>query len=124
MPDKTSPVSTSDTTSFLSLAGSEWGPESSEANAPEQFVQFSADNKVSGFGGCNRFFGTYTLDGQKLTIGPLASTKKMCRDVMDAEHDFLSALQAVKTIDFNGKSLKLKNEEEAVIRILQRRDWD
>ena len=56
------------------LAGSEWGFE----GGSERFVQFRAKGELSGSGGCNNFFGTYDLNGTTLTIGPLASTKKMC----------------------------------------------
>lgn len=140
MPDKTPSASTPENISVFSLAGSEWEPDSSPDSspelspdsfresatkkAPEQFVQFNANNKISGFGGCNRFFGTYRLNGQSLTIGPLASTRMMCRDVMEAEYDFLSTLQAVKSVDFNGKTLTLKDEKGTVIRILRRRGED
>jgi heat shock protein HslJ len=44
-------------------------------------VQFNQETKqVSGFSGCNRFFGSYTLNENILDIGPLASTKMMCQD--------------------------------------------
>ena len=37
-----------------------------------------ADATVSGNAGCNDYTGSYTVDGEKLTIGPLAATKKAC----------------------------------------------
>lgn len=39
---------------------------------------FGADGKVSGSDNCNRFNGTYTVDGSKLTLSPLASTRRAC----------------------------------------------
>ena len=36
------------------------------------------DGRVSGFAGCNEFQGTYTRDGDRLTIGRLATTRKAC----------------------------------------------
>ena len=37
-----------------------------------------AAGTVSGNAGCNDYTGGYTVDGDKLTIGPLAATKKAC----------------------------------------------
>jgi heat shock protein HslJ len=34
--------------------------------------------RVSGFSGCNRFFGPYTLDGDRVVIGPLAGSMMAC----------------------------------------------
>ena len=41
-------------------------------------LAFGADGKVSGSDHCNRFNGTYTADGSKLTLSPLASTRRAC----------------------------------------------
>lgn len=38
----------------------------------------AATSTVSGSGGCNRYTGTYTADGAKLTFGPLATTMMAC----------------------------------------------
>lgn len=36
------------------------------------FIEFAADGKkASGSLGCNRFAGTFTHDGQKMSFGPL-----------------------------------------------------
>lgn len=38
-------------------------------------LTFEDDGQVFGTGGVNRFRGTYTLDGERLTFGPLATTQ-------------------------------------------------
>ncbi|MBN1632609.1 MAG: META domain-containing protein [Ignavibacteria bacterium] len=38
------------------------------------------DNKFNGFGGCNKFFGTYDYDGKTLKISDFGSTKMFCTD--------------------------------------------
>ena len=53
----------------MSLGGSEWG----EGQDSKVVIQFSADGKVSGNLGCNRFFGTYKQDGDKLTFGAVGN---------------------------------------------------
>lgn len=49
------------------------------------------DNKFDGFGGCNKFFGSYEYDGKILKISDFGSTKMFC--VEDKyEIDFFDAL--------------------------------
>ena len=58
------------------------------------------DGQVSGDSGCNRFHGLYTVEGNALTIQPLATTRKACEDtVMAQEQEFLGALQSATTWD-------------------------
>jgi len=40
----------------------------------QMFVRFGGDGKVVGHGGCNRFFGTYNLTGNRIEIGALGAT--------------------------------------------------
>jgi heat shock protein HslJ len=60
-------------------------------------IAFSGDGTISGKGGCNTFSGTYTVDGSKLTFGPIAATQKACTPeaVSTLEGAYLAALQAV-----------------------------
>jgi putative lipoprotein len=39
---------------------------------------FGADGRVSGSTNCNGFSGTYSVDGRKLTLSPLAMTRRAC----------------------------------------------
>ncbi len=105
---------------LTSLAGSEWGfPDAGDAH-----IQFR-DEEVSGFSGCNRFFGSYSFVSGELTFGPLVTTRMACPpDKMDAERKVLALLEAVKTADASHKSLVLKDASGAVLATLPRRDWD
>jgi heat shock protein HslJ len=38
----------------------------------------SGQRRASGFSGCNRFMGAYTLKDGKLSFGPLAGTRMAC----------------------------------------------
>ena len=74
---------------------------------------FTADT-VSGSAGCNDYNGSYTLDGDKVTIGPLATTRKACEQpVMDQETAFLTALQTPATVEQNGGIVTLRNADGA-----------
>lgn len=59
----------------------------------EVTAQFEA-GEIGGSAGCNRYFGSYEVDGDKLSIGPLASTEMYCHpdEVMDQEMAYLAAL--------------------------------
>ncbi len=58
-----------------------------------------ADGKVLGSAGCNTFRASYTADGNRLSIGPAATTRKACPadGVMEQERQFLAALKTAQT---------------------------
>lgn len=107
---------------LASLEGSEWGPI--ETANFEQFVAFKTSGEILGHGGCNRFFGQYTQEGDTLKIGALASTKKFCVDVMDAENIFLTKLQDTRRIEATHLKLNLYDADGTQLLQLRRRDWD
>ena len=58
------------------------------------------DGQVSGNSGCNRFHGSFTVEGNSLTIGPLATTRMACdNESMIQEQLFLAALGSATTWD-------------------------
>jgi heat shock protein HslJ len=63
-------------------------------------VQFAEDKSLSGFGGCNSFFGPYELTGDQIKIGPLGSTMMACETGMTQETVVTSALQQAYKVDF------------------------
>jgi heat shock protein HslJ len=70
---------------------------------------------VSGNAGCNDYTGSYTVDGEKLTIGPLAATKKACGPAETAvETAFLAVMGHVATYSISGGSLELKTADAKV----------
>ena len=62
-------------------------------NEGEQAVYFTLaakENNISGFSGCNRFFGSYTLeDGNRIRFSKLGSTMMACDFSDFNEHEFL-----------------------------------
>ena len=105
------------------LAGSSWsvtgynnGKQAvvNALNGTSLTMVFASDGKVSGSAGCNRYTATYNQDGQKLTFGPAAATRKMCakpEGVMQQEQQFLKALETVATARFEGDRLELRAAE-------------
>ena len=63
---------------------------------------------VSGDAGCNTVRGTYAVDGQRVKIGPLATTRKACaEEVMTQEREFLAALESATTWSVEGDTLDM-----------------
>ena len=111
------------------LAGSEWRPvELNGAGQPGDTtlsVQFGANGRLNGFSGCNRFSGGYTTSGERITIGPLASTRMACEETaMQTEARFLKMLEA--TTEFQRERVKLtfRDEQRTVVARFAQTDWD
>jgi heat shock protein HslJ len=101
------------------LAGSEWGfPWSKKA-----FVQFGSGGRVTGFGGCNRFRGTFSFRDGALKIGPLMSTRMACPDLA-AEARVMRTLEAAARAEATHLRLVLKDGRGAILATLARRDFD
>ena len=60
-------------------------------------LSFNEDQKVAGNASCNNFFGNYTVEGNKLSFGPLGSTQMFCalpEGSADQESAYLAALES------------------------------
>ena len=102
------------------LAGSEWRPTEIEgttiADDAGIFLRFASDGKVQGSGGCNNFTGSYEIDGEAISVGPLAATRMMCPGpVSDNEDRFFAALQKVAQFERERIHLTLKDDEGNVV---------
>ena len=107
----------------MGLEGTLWqlteylGPEGNTVPVPEAISASAtfADGTVSGNAGCNDYTGSYTVDGEKLTMGPLAATRKACGPAESAvETAFLAVMGNVATYSISGGSLELTTAEAKV----------
>lgn len=73
------------------------------------------DPAVSGFSGCNRFMGSYTLNDSSLSFGALASTRMACGAAMETEREFLDALGKVRHWAISSQRLNLSDEQGKVL---------
>lgn len=98
----------------LPLVGTNWSLDSiysgdavsSTIAGSEATMTLMEDGSVAGAAGCNRFHGTYTTDGDRLSFSELASTKMLCPDdIMNQERIFLEAMNAVEGFSIEGSSL-------------------
>ena len=71
-------------------------------------IKFEADGTLAGSGGCNNYFGSYTVSGQQMTISKVGSTQKACEQaVMDKETLYLQQLSTVNAYNVNNFKLEL-----------------
>ena len=60
------------------------------------------DDQVFGFGGCNRFGGSFKQVKNQLSLGPLQGTQRGCEpSIMNQELQFFSALESVNRMDLD-----------------------
>ena len=63
-------------------------------------LRFDPDGKITGQGGCNRFFAGFALTGEGMGIGPVGATRMACaRPIMDQEARVFAALDRVTRFD-------------------------
>ncbi len=66
------------------------------------------DGQVNGNASCNNYFGGYEVDGNSISMGPLASTEMFCGNppgVMDQEMAFLSAMGSAAQFEIDAGQL-------------------
>ncbi|MDJ0607401.1 MAG: META domain-containing protein [Kiloniellales bacterium] len=109
------------------LRGSEWrlvriGDGLADLEAT---IAFQSGGHVSGDAGCNRFMGSYAEDRGSLSVGPLATTRKICpEEIMAGEARFLAMLEESRTRAAWHLVLALLDERGGVVAQFARMDWD
>jgi putative lipoprotein len=94
----------------VALPGSAWQVTTFAGQTPlaDHPITFEFDNEgnIAGDGSCNRFGGSCKIEGDKIEVGPLRSTRRACEpEVMQQEHKFLALLGAVTTWSLEGDEL-------------------
>ncbi len=97
------------------LAGSEWHPTrigSSAVSPPSKLsIQFKGGGKLTGHGGCNRFFGQYKITADKIEIGPVGATRMTCPEpITNLEFAFFAVLESVKKFHRDKSNLLLLDD--------------
>lgn len=80
-------------------------------------AQFGKDGVLSGKSGCNDYNGPYVVTGNKIKIGPLASTRMACAEpagVMEQEAQYLAALETAATYKIDSNTLELRTADGAL----------
>ena len=98
------------------LSATAWRPshigEMRTDEATALHLQFEPDGKLTGYGGCNRFFGSYELAGKNIAIASLGMTRMACPEpAMSIEFAFVEALQSAATVARNESRRAVRNED-------------
>jgi heat shock protein HslJ len=72
-------------------------------------------NTVSGFSGCNNFFGNYSVEGSSIQFSDIGMTRKFCEEFMDVEQNMLNALGQVESFSMTNEVLNLKNKSTKLL---------
>jgi len=84
---------------------------------------FGADGTLAGSAGCNNYHASYEVEDAsaaegEISIGPAASTRKMCPEpegVMEQEAQYLAALEMAEVFRIEGDRLQLRTAEGALV---------
>lgn len=103
------------------LAASSWqltaiienGEERPALPAPVVTLQFDEQGQAGGFGGCNSYGGSYTLEGDGIRFENVAATLMACAEagVTSQEQAYLAALNATARYELSGDSLTLRSTD-------------
>jgi len=81
-------------------------------------LQFDG-NRLSGSAGCNRFSGTYSVDGETLKAGPLMATEMACPG-MELEQTFFKLMATPVSLTFADDGTLILTGSDGVTAVLKR----
>lgn len=89
------------------------------------YIAFHKSNKVTGFAGCNRLNGKFTVKaGARISFGQLGVTRMTCPDI-EVENKFLKTLKAGGKFKVNKNKMMIETEdgqEVAVFSLMEGHD--
>jgi len=106
-----------------SLEGTEWtllqiGGETVPGDAPQGPPTLNLDPEnmqAAGTGGCNRYTGGYTLEGEQIRFSAIAATRMMCPEGMDIEDAFFYLLEEARTYAVVESHLELYDADGSLL---------
>jgi heat shock protein HslJ len=103
------------------ITGTEWklirmqATDYSTLAKPVTLIINPDDTKISGFGGCNSYFGTVALEGDHFTVSGVGSTKMYCDETMETEDTYFRLLQQVDHFAVKDNTLQLLEEGKVLL---------
>ncbi|UCH30397.1 MAG: META domain-containing protein [Myxococcales bacterium] len=86
-------------------------------NAKAPYLELNSKKASAyGFGGCNRFFGSYEATERSLKFGALGATRMACPEGMDQEQELFTALASTTRYEIHGSKLLLFADKTLVAR--------
>lgn len=75
----------------------------------------SSDNSITGFSGCNLFYGFYSLESEnRINFSRISTSNQNCADKEYNEELFLQKLETTTHYSIKGETLTFKNETETL----------
>ena len=75
------------------------------------YLQFDMEtHALSGYSGCNRIVGSFTVQGSQLHLSPLGMTMMACTETTLPEHTFMDGIQTVNSYAIESGKLKLLHD--------------
>lgn len=76
--------------------------------------------RVSGFAGCNNYFGSYSINNDGISFSKIAATKKYCQEINNVESSFLKSLSNVTHYkQAKNGNIELLDENDTVLVVLK-----
>ncbi len=110
-----------------SLKGSEWRATWIGARLVdgEMVVRFGSDGRFGGSGGCNQLLGSFQQDRDMISVGQIATTRKLCaQDVMETEAEFIELLESATRVSAHHLVMVLLSSDSEILAQFARTDWD
>lgn len=98
---------------LIEIRGQKVTAENFASKEPHLILK-STDNRVTGNGGCNSFFGTYELqaNANRISFSKMGSTRMACLKPT-VENDFLNVLETVDNYTVKNDTLQLNKARMA-----------
>ena len=93
------------------LAGTDWLLQN-VLTGTNLTASFGPDGSLNGSAGCNSFGGTYSVNGQSLSIGALGASQQLCGEpegIMEQEAAYLTALSSAASFEIDGDVLTIQD---------------
>ena len=111
-------------TGAVTLEGTPWVLESyGEQGNPQAVIEGSeitaafdsAEDKVSGYAGCNNYFAGYEVKNNELAISAIGSTMMHCEGLMEQEQQYLAILEGAETFQVQDSQLRISSSGNQVL---------
>lgn len=88
-----------------------------DVSAKELIITFDdTTNKVTGFAGCNRFFGSYSVQNNTINFSNIGSSKKYCgKEIMTLEDTVLKSLKSTTSFSTNDNTISFLENDTVLI---------
>ena len=74
-------------------------------------IRFEGNDRIVGWGGCNRYFASVRSGFNYFEVGPIGSTRRICPPVVMAQEErFFAALQKARSIRMQDNDLVIDSQ--------------